>query len=103
MHRSCHGTFEVVGCSDSYRVLVCKKCHFRTYLPVAVRTFGQLRLHAHQQVALKNVPVFSLVGEVRVCDSLCPACGLKQYESSSGVTCSNGHGSVHEQRTGRGT
>jgi hypothetical protein len=92
MHRSCRGTLEMVGCSDFYRVLTCKKCNFRMYIPVEVQTFGQLRQYALRQIAFKNAPAFSPIGEVKNLDSLCPVCGLKQFATPSGTTCSNGHG-----------
>lgn len=36
---------DVKPCSDAWDVIVCRGCHLRVYVPVAVETFGDLRAY----------------------------------------------------------
>lgn len=46
IHARCRGFVDSVPCSDGFRVLVCRACYFRYYMPATVVTFGDLRSHA---------------------------------------------------------
>lgn len=52
IHDRCNCFMDLKPCSDEWKVIVCRGCHLRIYIPTTTKTFGDLRNYMTEALSL---------------------------------------------------